>query len=96
MLIEHFDQLRDVAFQRVRQAQEDEEAWQHQAAFEIADECDARSAVFSDVALSQAASEPELAQVRTKNFSFFCRLGLHEFMLFCLTIARFRFIVNDK
>jgi hypothetical protein len=94
--VEHFDEFRNVAFQRVRQAQEDDKARQHQAAFDIADERDTRSAVFSDVALRQSSGEPELPQMRTKKLSFFRRRWLHEYLLSYLTIERSRFIVNDK
>jgi hypothetical protein len=94
--VEHFDEFRNIAFQRIRQAQEDDKARQHQAAFDIADERDTRSAVFSDVALRQSSGEPELPQMRTEKLSFFRRLWLHEYMLSCLTTVRSRFIVNDK
>jgi hypothetical protein len=59
--IQYADQIRDVAFEGVREAKENRQARQHETALDVADERDARRAVLRDISLSEATRNPELA-----------------------------------
>jgi hypothetical protein len=68
--IEHFDEVGDVAPERVSETQQDRETRQHETSFYIADEGDARRALLSNIALCKASGEPQLTQMSSEDLAF--------------------------